>query len=90
MAANVIVELVWQTFTAVLVFVAWYYPLGLWKNGDTSMLTAERGGLAFAVIWMFFLFISTLSQAVGIAIQHAETAVQIATLFFYLSLIFCG
>jgi ATP-binding cassette subfamily G (WHITE) protein 2 (PDR) len=88
--ANVIVELVWQTFTAVLVFVAWYYPLGLWKNGDPSMLTAERCGLAFAVIWMFFLFISTLSQAVGIAIQHPETAVQIATLFFYLSLIFCG
>jgi hypothetical protein len=36
------------------------------------------------------MFISTLSQAVGIAIQHEETAVQIATLFFYLSLIFCG
>ncbi|KAF2022234.1 hypothetical protein BU24DRAFT_471381 [Aaosphaeria arxii CBS 175.79] len=89
-AANIIVELVWQTLTAVLVFVTWYYPLGLWRNGNALMPASERGGLAFAMIWMFFLFISTLSQAVGIAIQHAETAVQVATLLFYLSLVFCG
>jgi ATP-binding cassette subfamily G (WHITE) protein 2 (PDR) len=89
-AANVIVEAVWQTLTAALVFVAWYFPLGLWKNDNILMTGTERGGLAFGIIWMFFLFISTLSQGIGIAIQHAQTAVQIATLLFYLSLIFSG
>jgi ATP-binding cassette subfamily G (WHITE) protein 2 (PDR) len=57
-AANVIVELFWQTLTSVLVFVAWYYPIGLWRNGDPDFTTAQRGGLTFVIIWMFFLFIS--------------------------------
>ncbi len=90
LASNVIVELVWQTVASVLVFVAWYYPTGLWKNGDAAIGTAERGGLVFMLIWLFCLWITTFSQAVGVAIEIADTSVQIATLCFWLSLVFCG
>ncbi|KAF2805347.1 uncharacterized protein BDZ99DRAFT_511345 [Mytilinidion resinicola] len=89
-AANILIELFWQSFTAILVFVVWYFPIGLYKNGTPEFPAVERGGLVLCIIWMFCLFISTLSQAVGIAISHAETAVQIATLFSYLSMVFCG
>lgn len=88
--ANVVVELFWQTIASVLVFATWYYPTGLYRNHDPGFPPAERSGLTFCVIWLFNLWVSTFSQAVGVGIDHAETAVQIATLFFWLSLVFCG
>lgn len=84
------VELCWQTIASVLIFVTWYYPTGLWRNGDPSFGMTERGGLVFLLIWLFCLWITTFSQAVGVGIEHAETAVQVATLCFWLSLVFCG
>ncbi|ESZ90511.1 multidrug resistance protein CDR1 [Sclerotinia borealis F-4128] len=90
LTANVIVELFWQTVCSVVIFISWYYPTGLWRNGDPSFGTVERGSLVFVLIWLFCLWISTFSQAVGVGIEHAETAVQIATLCFRLSLVFCG
>ncbi len=89
-AANVIVEIFWQTITSVLVFAAWYYPTGMYRNADSAFSMDERAWLMFLLIWAFFLFASTLSQAVVAAIEHAETAVNIAQLLFYLCLIFCG
>jgi ATP-binding cassette subfamily G (WHITE) protein 2 (PDR) len=88
--ANVIFELFWQSIASVLIFITWYCPIGLWRNHNLSFPAAEQGGLAFDVIWLFCLWILTFSQAVGMGINHAETAVQIAILFFWLSLVFCG
>ncbi|KAI1410222.1 ABC-2 type transporter-domain-containing protein [Hypoxylon sp. FL1857] len=90
LTANIFVELFWQTVASVVIFVSWYYPTGLWRNGDPSFGMIERGGLTFTLIWLFCLWITTFSQAVGIGIEHAELAVQIATLCFWLSLVFCG
>ncbi|KAH8667575.1 ABC transporter CDR4 [Tricladium varicosporioides] len=88
--SHILVELAWQTLVAVLVFVSWYYPTGIWRNGDPSFTMNERAGLSFAFIWIFCVFSSTLSQAIAAAIEHAEIAVNIAQLFFYLCVIFCG
>jgi ATP-binding cassette subfamily G (WHITE) protein 2 (PDR) len=90
LTANILVELFWQTIASVLVFISWYYPTGVWRNEDPSFSLSERSGLAFGVIWLFCLWISTFSQVVAVGMTHAETAVQIATLFFWLSLVFCG
>ncbi|KAE8362635.1 P-loop containing nucleoside triphosphate hydrolase protein [Aspergillus caelatus] len=90
--ANVIVELVWQSLTSVLVFVAWYYPTGFWRNGlnDSSFTMDQRATLMFLLIWVFFLFSSTLSQAIAAGINDSLTAVNIANLLFTLCLLFCG
>ncbi|KAF2462559.1 uncharacterized protein BDR25DRAFT_274341 [Lindgomyces ingoldianus] len=90
LTANILVELFWQTIASVLVFITWYYPTGVWRNEDPSFPGSERSGLAFGMIWLFCLWISTFSQVVAVGMTHAETAVQIATLFFWLSLVFCG
>lgn len=90
LAANIFVELYWQTVASVIIFVSWYYPTGLWRNNDPTFSTVERGGLAFTLICLFCLWITTFSQAVGVGIEHAETAAQLATLCFWLSLVFCG
>lgn len=91
-AANVIVELVWQSLTSVLVFVAWYYPTGFWRNGldDSSFTMDQRATLMFLLIWVFFLFSSTLSQAIAAGLNDSLTAVNIANLLFTLCLLFCG
>ncbi|KAJ8113402.1 hypothetical protein ONZ43_g5165 [Nemania bipapillata] len=90
MASNILVELWWQTVSAVLVFVSWYYPTGMWRNGDSTFGTAERGAVTFILIWLFCLWNSTLSQALAAGVEQAETAVQFATLLFWLTLVFCG
>lgn len=60
------------------------------RNGSADFATAERGGLVFLLIWLFCLWASTLSQAFAAGISGPETAIQIATLCFWLSLVFCG
>ncbi|KAI0838467.1 ABC-2 type transporter-domain-containing protein [Hypoxylon sp. FL0890] len=91
-SSNIIVELAWQTITAVFLVMVWYYPMGLWKNGlgDPVSSQTEKGGLTFSLIWVFCLFMSTLSRAIAAAMEHAETAVYIANLISTLWLLFCS
>lgn len=88
--SNIIIEMFWQTLISVLVFVCWYYPTGLQHNGDAVLGTAERGGLVFVLIWLFNLWGCTLSQAFAVGIRRTATAEQMATLCFWLTVVFCG
>lgn len=89
-AANIIIELAWLTLISVMIFICWYYPTGMWRNGDVAFSTTERGALAFLFIWLFTLWASTLSQAFAAGIEQPESAIQFATLCFWFSLLFCG
>ncbi|KAI9043275.1 uncharacterized protein KD926_003805 [Aspergillus affinis] len=91
-AANMIVEIVWQSLTSVLVFVAWYYPTGFWRNGshDSMFTMDQRAILVFLLLWVFFIFSSTLSQAIAAGMHDSLTAVNVANLLFTLCLVFCG
>ncbi|KAI8960633.1 putative ABC multidrug transporter [Daldinia sp. FL1419] len=89
-ASNIIVEICWQTFVAVLIYITWYYPTGMWRNGDANFSTTERGGLVFVLILIFNLWTSTLSQALAAGVDLPETAVQYSVLLFWLSLVFSG
>ncbi|KAJ6014996.1 hypothetical protein N7540_009587 [Penicillium herquei] len=90
-AANMITELIWQSLTAIPVFVAWYYPTGFWRNGlnDTFNMN-ERAILIFLLLWFFLIFTSTLSQAIAASMSDSLTAVNVANLMFTLCLLFCG
>jgi ATP-binding cassette, subfamily G (WHITE), member 2, PDR len=89
-AANVIVEVVWLTFISVTIFICWYYPTGMWRNGDASFGAAERGALIFLLVWFFTLWASTLSQVFAAGIEQPESAMQFTTLCIWFSLLFCG
>ncbi|KAK4152728.1 ABC-2 type transporter-domain-containing protein [Chaetomidium leptoderma] len=96
-ASSVLVEVVWQTLVSGLVFVVWYYPTGMWRHGGGGGgeggvfgTTAERGALMFCLVWMFCLWITTLSHALGAGMEHPETSVNLAVLLYWLSLVFCG
>jgi ATP-binding cassette, subfamily G (WHITE), member 2, PDR len=88
--ANILAELFWQTLISVPVFATWYYPTGMQHNGDGDIGPAERGALTFMFVWFFNLWASTLSLLFASSIEHVEVATQIATLFYWLALLFCG
>ncbi|KAJ5520712.1 hypothetical protein N7463_001165 [Penicillium fimorum] len=90
MISNILVELPWNTLMSVLIFVCWYYPIGLYRNAERDDAVSERGALMFLLIWTFLLFTSTFAHMVIAGIELAETGGNIATLLFSLCLIFCG
>ncbi|KAL4786468.1 ABC-2 type transporter-domain-containing protein [Aspergillus varians] len=90
MTANILVELPWNTLMAALIFVCWYYPIGLYNNAKPTDTVTERGGLMFLLIWTFLLFTSTFAHMVIAGIELAETGGNLATMLFSLCLIFCG
>lgn len=55
MVANILVELPWQSLLAVLTFVTWYYPMGMYKNAQYTDTLNERAGLMFLLIWIFYM-----------------------------------
>ncbi|KFY20922.1 hypothetical protein V491_03314 [Pseudogymnoascus sp. VKM F-3775] len=90
MLSNIIVELPWNSLMAVLIFLCWYYPIGLYRNAEPTGAVHERGGLMFLLIWEFLLFTSTFTNMVIAAIETAETGGNIANLMFMMTLVFCG
>lgn len=88
--SNIITEIPWQTFMAVILFLSWYYPLGMYHNAITVGQLHERGGLMFLLLWSYMLFCSTFSQMVVSIMPNAATGINIASLLYSLSLIFCG
>ncbi|KAL2820669.1 ABC-2 type transporter-domain-containing protein [Aspergillus granulosus] len=90
MTANIIVELPWNSLMAVLIFVCWYYPVGLYRNAEPTDAVQERGGLMFLLILTFLLFTSTFSHMIIAGIELAETGGNLANLLFSLCLVFCG
>jgi ABC-type multidrug transport system permease subunit len=86
--SRIIVELGFQTFLAALVFVTWYYPTGLFRHASAS--SSHGGGLIFLLLWSFLTFTTTFSIAVVTIMPNAATGVNIATLLYMMSLLFCG
>ncbi|KIW10651.1 hypothetical protein PV08_11615 [Exophiala spinifera] len=90
MMSNIIVELPWSALCALLIFVTWYYPIGLYENAEPTNAVHERGALMFLFILAFLLFTCTCAHMVIAGIETAETGGNIANLMFSLTLLFCG
>lgn len=90
MLSQIIVELPWNTLMAVIMFVCWYYPVGLYRNAEAADQVTERGALVFLFLWAFMLFTSTFTDLVIAGFETAEAGGNIANLLFTLCLIFCG
>ena len=90
LGAQILIELPWQTLMSLFTYAAWYYPIGMYRNGEATHAVTERSILMFLFVWAFFLFTSTFAHMVIAAVELAEVAGQYASLIFTLSLIFCG
>lgn len=90
MLSQIIVELPWNTLMAALMYVCWYYPVGLQNNAAAAGQTTERGALMFLFLLVFLLFTSTFTDFIIAGFETAEAGANIANLLFMLALIFCG
>ena len=88
--SNCIVELASQTVISVIAYVAWYYPLGLWKKALERGELNSRSGLIFLLIWSLLILFQTVSQMLMTIMPNVPTGINIGNLFFLLSLIFTG
>ncbi|KAF9690735.1 hypothetical protein EKO04_011273 [Ascochyta lentis] len=88
--ANFIVEVPWNIFMSVFLYLAWYYGVGMDKNAAQTDSTTERGGLMFLFMLSYLIFTSTFSTMIIAGIEQAAEGANLANLMFSLSLIFCG
>lgn len=84
--ANIIVEIPYQILLGVMVFGSYYYPI--YTSGGIQ--SPMRQGLILLLLIQFFVFASTFAHMLIAAMPDAETAGNIATLMFSLTLTFNG
>lgn len=90
MISNILVELPWNALVAVIIYVCFYYPIGMYRNAEFADQFTERSVLMFLFVLAFLLFASTFTNMVIAGIETAEGGGGIASLMFSLCLIFCG
>lgn len=84
--ANIAVEIPYQILLGIMVFGSYYYPIYT-ANGIQSSV---RQGLILLFLVQFFVFAGTFAHMLISALPDAETAGNIATLMFSLTLTFNG
>ncbi|KAJ7145372.1 ABC-2 type transporter-domain-containing protein [Mycena crocata] len=88
--AQLVIEIPYQIIAAALIFVSWYYPIGMNHNAIAADQVTERGVLMFLYILQFMLFASTFGQAIVAGMETAEAAGGLANMMFSLTLLFSG
>ncbi|KAH7121362.1 ABC-2 type transporter-domain-containing protein [Dactylonectria macrodidyma] len=88
--SQIIVELPWNTLMALLIYITWYYPIGLYRNAEPTDAVTERGALMFLLILAFMLFTCTFTDFIIAGCESAENGGNIANILFMFCLIFCG
>jgi hypothetical protein len=84
--ANIVVEIPYQILLGVMVFGSYFYPIYT-KGGIPA---SDRQGLILLLLVQFFVFASTFAHMLISALPDSETAGNIATLMFSLTLTFNG
>lgn len=83
LGANLIAEIPYQMFVAILVYASFVYPV-------YGIADSQRQGIMLLLIIQFFIYGSTFAHAVVAVLPDAETAGLIATMLFNMTLVFNG
>jgi ABC-2 type transporter. len=91
MLSNIIVEIPWNSLAAVLIFLPFYYIIGMDKNAEETHTVTERSGLMFLLIWAFMMHCGTFTTMMVASVPNAEVGAILALLLFCMSLyLFAG
>lgn len=88
--SNIMAELVWNTGVAIICFLVWYYPMGLFRNAQWTGTVNTRSTLVFLVIWTAFLFGSSLAHALIAGSPTSEAASALGNVLGIMMYAFCG
>ncbi|KAH7156569.1 ABC-2 type transporter-domain-containing protein [Dactylonectria macrodidyma] len=90
MVSSILVEAVWNSFMAILCFVCWYFPTGLYRNAYDTNSTDSRGVTVFLFVWLFLMFTSTFANMIIAGFDSDEVAGGVVTLIMVMIFSFCG
>jgi ATP-binding cassette subfamily G (WHITE) protein 2 (PDR) len=90
MAAQITVEIPWNALNGTIGFFTFYYPVGFYHNAQPTDKVNARGAYAWIASIAFFIYAGTLGHLVIAPLELAESAGNLATLMFALTLGFCG
>ncbi|KAL3474110.1 ATP-binding cassette transporter [Aspergillus californicus] len=90
MLANIIVEIPWNSLVAVIIYLPFYYLIGMEKNAEVTDSVTERSWLMILLIWSFMVHCATFTSMVVASAATAEVGAIIALLLYCMCLIFCG
>ncbi|GKU06978.1 unnamed protein product [Fusarium langsethiae] len=90
MVSTILVEAAWNSLMAVLSFICWYFPTGLYRNGYAADAADSRNATVFLFVWMFFMFTSTFAHMIIAGFETAEVAGGLVTLMMIMMFSFCG
>ncbi|XEU95216.1 hypothetical protein FSHL1_000500 [Fusarium sambucinum] len=90
MVSTILVEAAWNSIMAVLSFICWYFPTGLYRNGYATDAADSRNATVFLFVWMFFMFTSTFAHMIIAGFETAEVAGGLVTLIMIMMFSFCG
>nr|UJH94460.1 Cdr4 [Starmerella bombicola] len=83
-------EIPWQILVAILSFVSWYYPAGLYNEARYAHQMGHRGGLTLFYCILFYLWVISLGFMLGGPIEDPRTAANISVLMYTMTLMFSG
>ncbi|OJI99476.1 hypothetical protein ASPVEDRAFT_60490 [Aspergillus versicolor CBS 583.65] len=90
LAANIIVELAWNSLMAIFSFLFWYFPLALYRNAEWTDAVHSRGITVCLHMWIFFAFTSTFANMLIAGIETEQVAGAFLNFFFNIMFAFAG
>ncbi|CAM1504844.1 Fc.00g024350.m01.CDS01 [Cosmosporella sp. VM-42] len=88
--ANLVVEIPWNSVAALLIYVPFYFLVGMNRNGEVTGTEHERGGFMFLLVWAFMIFEGTFAQMSAAGVATSEIGAVVALLLFMMTLLFSG
>ncbi|KAH7419378.1 ABC-2 type transporter-domain-containing protein [Cadophora sp. MPI-SDFR-AT-0126] len=90
MAANILVEMAWNSIMSIFSYICFYYPIGLYKNAEWTDSVHSRGFTMFLHLWIFFMYTSTFAHMLIAGLPSADIAGGAGNLLLIMMFTFCG
>ena len=72
MLANIIVEIPWNSLAAMVIYLPFYYLIGMDKNAEATETVTERSWQIFLLLWTFMVNCGTFTIMVVASAATAE------------------
>ncbi|EXA30453.1 ATPase [Fusarium oxysporum f. sp. pisi HDV247] len=90
MAANILVEIAWNSIMSLFAYICFYYPIELFKNAEWTDAVHSRGFTMFLHLWIFFVYTSTFAHMMIAGLPTADIAGGASNLLLIMMFTFCG
>ncbi|KAH8733694.1 ABC-2 type transporter-domain-containing protein [Ilyonectria robusta] len=88
--SNLVVEMPWNSLAALVIYLPFYFLVGMYQNGEVTGTEHERGGLMFLLLWAFMIYEGTFADMAVAGVPTAEIGATLSLLLFMMTLIFSG